>query len=199
MAAPLLDYRATGLAQERKNTLAGLVCLGQHGGAGLGQDVGLGELDHFLSHVDVRDAGLSGLQVLIGDVQGLDRVLKAVLACTKTDSHLVFTTKYGGSFAKLDSSDNPVAKVFRQLVDRLGLYRPGISFYSLRHIFQTIGDGAKDPVATSHIMGHADRSMAGQYREKIDDTRLEAVVAHVHTWLYAEPKASAKQLLKVVG
>ena len=81
VADSFLDYRiaGTGLAQERKNTLAGLVCLGQHGGAGLGQDVGLGELDHFRSHVDVGDAGLSSLQVFSGNVQGLDGVLQTVL------------------------------------------------------------------------------------------------------------------------
>src|SRR6478609_7997593 len=85
MAALLLNYRTagTGLAQEGKNTLAGLVGLGQHGGAGLGQDVCLGELDHFLSHVDVGDAGLSGLQVFTGNVQRLDGVLETVLRGTQ--------------------------------------------------------------------------------------------------------------------
>jgi hypothetical protein len=33
-------------------------------------------------------------------------------------------------------------------------------------------------------MGHVDESMAGAYRERIDDARLRAVVEHVHTWLF---------------
>jgi hypothetical protein len=34
------------------------------------------------------------------------------------------------------------------------------------------------------IMGHADESMAAQYREEIGDDRLQAVVAHVRNWLF---------------
>jgi hypothetical protein len=33
-------------------------------------------------------------------------------------------------------------------------------------------------------MGHADPSMGGHYRERIDDNRLHAVVEHVRAWLW---------------
>ena len=33
-------------------------------------------------------------------------------------------------------------------------------------------------------MGHVDDSMAATYREGIDDSRLQAVVDHVHAWLW---------------
>jgi integrase len=66
------------------------------------------------------------------------------------------------------------------------LYRPGLSFYTLRHVLQTIGDGARDPVALRELMGHAPpaNDMAALYRERIDDARLQAVVAHVRQWLF---------------
>jgi integrase len=102
---------------------------------------------------------------------------------------LFFVTKYGASWAK-DGIDNPVSKAFRKLLDKSKLHRPGVSFYSLRHVHRTIADGAKDQPAANAIMGHADTSMADRYRERIDDERLEAVAEHVRRWLYP---ASAKQ------
>jgi hypothetical protein len=35
-------------------------------------------------------------------------------------------------------------------------------------------------------MGHVDDSMAAEYRELIEDSRLEAVSDHVRLWLYEE-------------
>jgi integrase len=98
---------------------------------------------------------------------------------------LVFVTKYGASWAK-ETIDNPICKKFRKLLDASGLHRPGLGFYSLRHIFRTIADGAKDQPAANAIMGHSDPSMAGAYRERIDDSRLRAVADYVRAWLFAE-------------
>jgi integrase len=100
---------------------------------------------------------------------------------------LVFVTKYGGSWAK-ETPDSPLSQEFRKLLDELKLYRPGLGFYALRHTFETIGGGSRDQVAVNAIMGHADASMAGVYREQIEDERLRAVVAHVHRWLFEETK-----------
>lgn len=116
---------------------------------------------------------------------------------------LVFITKYGLPWAK-DTSTNPVAQEFRKLVDAVDvatardakqrrakppakLYRPGLGFYALRHTFETIGGESRDQVAVNHIMGHADSSMAGVYRERISDERLQNVVDHVHAWLFPRP------------
>lgn len=97
---------------------------------------------------------------------------------------LVFVTKYGGAWAK-DEADSPVTKEFRKLLDSAGLYRRGLSFYTLRHVFATIGGESRDRDAVEHIMGHAEASasMAGAYRERISDDRLRAVVDHVRAWL----------------
>jgi integrase len=82
--------------------------------------------------------------------------------------------------------DDPLAKEFAKLVRGQGIWRPGLGFYALRHTFQTIGDGARDPVATRAIMGHAEagNDMSAVYREGVDDTRLKAVTDHVRRWLF---------------
>ena len=67
-----------------------------------------------------------------------------------------------------------------------GLHRKGIRFYTLRHVFETVAGDAKDQVAVDAIMGHTDPSMAGHYRERIDDARLRAVVDHVRKWLWPD-------------
>ena len=66
------------------------------------------------------------------------------------------------------------------------VYRKGLGLYTLRHTFQTIGDGARDPIATRAIMGHAEASsdMSAVYREGVEDNRLKAVTDHVQQWLY---------------
>ena len=68
----------------------------------------------------------------------------------------------------------------------LGIHHDGIGFYTLRHVFRTIADAARDPVAIDLIMGHTDPSMGGHYRERIEDSRLQAVADHVRTWLFGE-------------
>ncbi|MCI0741052.1 MAG: site-specific integrase [Gemmataceae bacterium] len=109
---------------------------------------------------------------------------------TKEDhADLVFLTKYGRSWSK-DIPDNPIAKETRKLLDALDI-NGHRNFYTLRHTFQTIGDGAKDPVAVKFIMGHVDASMSGEYREDVDDVRLQAIVDHVRGWLFG--KAPAKE------
>ena len=70
-------------AEEREDTLRGLVGLREHRGAGLGQDLVPGELDHFLRHVGVADAALRGGQVLDRDVEVVDGVVEPVLDGTQ--------------------------------------------------------------------------------------------------------------------
>ncbi|HWB11553.1 MAG TPA: hypothetical protein VG826_20145 [Pirellulales bacterium] len=142
-------------------------------------------------------------------------VLKAAIAKRpapkRTDAEgLVFVTKYGGSWSKTPSItvdqqenetvsaqptlvvakavDNPLTKEFRKLLNELGLHRPGLGFYALRHTFETIGGGSRDQVATSAIMGHAPAAndMSAVYREQIIDSRLRAVTDHVRNWLLTE-------------
>ncbi len=98
-------------------------------------------------------------------------------------SERVFITIYGGSWFK-DSPTNPVTFVMAWLLKKLGIHRPGVNFYALRHTFETIGGETRDQVAVNHIMGHAEDDMASVYRERISDERLKAVTDHVHAWLF---------------
>ena len=116
------------------------------------------------------------------------------------DAHLVFITKYGQRWVKTNQSGTPadaLGQEFAKLLKELGIKRPGVSFYAIRHSWRTIADETRDFPAIDLIMGHADNSMADPYRERIGDDRLKAVVKHVHDWLYppktnAKPKANAK-------
>jgi integrase len=116
---------------------------------------------------------------------------------------LVFITKYGkpwGTRTVKDpdethaelrkNADDPVCKEFTKLLKTLGLHRPGLGFYGIRHSLATIGGDSRDQVAVDHIMGHARDDMASVYRERIDDDRLKAVTDHVRRWLFGQDVAS---------
>jgi integrase len=102
------------------------------------------------------------------------------------DSGLFFVTKYGGSWAK-ESEGGPVAKETKKLLNRLGINgRKGLGFYTLRHVFRTVADEAKDQPAADFIMGHEAPHISDVFRERIGNERLKAVTDHVHKWLFAE-------------
>jgi len=78
-----------------------------------------------------------------------------------------------------------VAVQFGKLLRTLKINgRKGIGFYTLRHTFRTVADGAKDQPAADFIMGHEVAHMSSVYREGIDDARLKAVADHVRAWLF---------------
>src|SRR5262249_36888381 len=105
------------------------------------------------------------------------------------DAGLAFVTKYGLRWAK-DTSTNPVSQETGKLLKALGINgRKGLGFYTIRHVFRTVADEAKDQPAADHIMGHESPHMSSVYRETIGDARLKAVADHVHDWLF--PPASA--------
>ncbi len=119
--------------------------------------------------------------------------LRTVLATRQpkpeTES-LVFVTSRGGPFVSVKVEGNKVTRVdqvterFRRLATAAGIHRPLMGFYWLRHCTQTIGDEARDPLATAHIMGHADGTIGGHYREDISDERLKRVTDHLREWLF---------------
>jgi integrase len=108
-------------------------------------------------------------------------------AVLKDDRDLLFLNSRGAPWISLRENNRTdgVTVQFSLLLKRLDLYRPRIGFYTLRHVFRTVADAARDPVAIDLIMGHSDPSMAGHYRERIDDSRLQAVAEHVRQWLFA--------------
>jgi integrase len=78
-----------------------------------------------------------------------------------------------------------VAGEFARVLDNAKI-EPKRGFYSIRHTFQTIGEGANDLVSVQSIMGHAasGSDMSARYRERVDDERLQAVTEHVRKWLF---------------
>ena len=101
------------------------------------------------------------------------------------DAGLVFITKYGAGWCK-DTSTNPVSQETAKLLKALDINgRKGLGFYTLRHTFRTVADGAKDQPAADHLMGHEVPHMSSVYREGISDERLRAVADHVRAWLFA--------------
>ncbi|MFV0445443.1 MAG: tyrosine-type recombinase/integrase, partial [Planctomycetaceae bacterium] len=122
-------------------------------------------------------------------------------------SSLVFVTPGGSPYITIKENKSDPQKIVR--VDQIiplfsiaakaaGVHRPRMGFYWLRHTFQTIGDDARDPVATKHLMGHIDDSMSDNYRESISDERLRAVVDHVRDWLFEpKPAEAGKAKLKL--
>jgi integrase len=89
---------------------------------------------------------------------------------------------------KTPGTGHPVADATRRLLKSLGLVRPGLGFYTLRHVFLTIGEDSRDHIAVAHVMGHIVPGMGTAYREKVSDERLQAVAEHVRRWLWEKPK-----------
>ena len=99
---------------------------------------------------------------------------------------LAFVTVRGKCYGQAKQTHWLVSAATTKLLTKLGLRRPGVGFYSLRHTLETIGSGARDQAALDHIMGHAPNrnDMAARYREEIEDSRLLAVTEHVRKWLF---------------
>ena len=54
------------------------------------------------------------------------------------DADDVFVTKMKCSWAKETAGNNPVSLMFKKLLKKEELYRPGVGFYSLRRTFETV-------------------------------------------------------------
>jgi len=99
--------------------------------------------------------------------------------------HLAFVTSRGNPWASEGGKSSRITEQFRRLLRSLELYRPGVGFYSLRHVFRTVADETLDFPAVNLVMGHVDRTMGATYRERIADERLVAVAEHVRRWLFS--------------
>jgi hypothetical protein len=110
------------------------------------------------------------------------------------DAELVFLQRSGRRWVRNtpNSRTDNVSGQFFFLLKEQGLHRDGFGFYSLRHAFRTVADAARDSVAIDLMMGHADPSMGGHYRERVDDDRLLAVAQHVWQWLFGVGSSSPR-------
>ncbi len=114
------------------------------------------------------------------------------------DDGLMFHGRQGKPM--LTENGYKVGTMFVRAATRAGKSRKGLSFYSLRHTFQTIGEGARDLAAVQAIMGHAPSAgdMSATYRERVNDERLTEVTNHVRKWLFgtaslAKPKEAGSE------
>jgi integrase len=99
----------------------------------------------------------------------------------------VFISVQGEAYIS-QHSGHRIAKTILWFVRKAKIERQGLTFYSLRHTFQTIAEGVRDLSAVQAIMGHAasGSDMSARYRERVDDARLVAVTEHVRKWLFGE-------------
>ncbi len=112
-------------------------------------------------------------------------------------SGLVFLTPRGNPWRICERQDQEngdvglrlsdfIGKSFSRFLKDLDLHRPGVGFYTLRHVFETVAGDSRDQIGVDHIMGHSRNDMASVYRERIDDARLMAVVEFVRAWLFGQ-------------
>lgn len=99
----------------------------------------------------------------------------------------VFLTKGGREWVRGDTTyvNDEIAKQFSKKLKTVGLKRPGLGFYALRHTLVTIGEEIADKPALDRILGHADSTVRATYRERIEDFRLSSITEHVLRWLCA--------------
>jgi integrase len=110
----------------------------------------------------------------------------------EADAGLVFITRFGYAWTK-DTSTDPITQETKKLMRALGINgRKGLGFYTVRHVFRTVADEARDQPAADHIMGHEVAHMSSVYRETISDARLKAVSDHVRTWLFGSTAEHAQ-------
>jgi integrase len=108
------------------------------------------------------------------------------------DADLVFITRFGQSW-HTDTTESPISYEVGKLLRKLHINgRKGLGFYTLRHVFRTVADEAKDQPAVDYVMGHEVAHLSSIYRETISDERLQAVADHVRAWLFPPPKDAAK-------
>lgn len=173
----------TALYVKASPTMRCFMLLALNGGMG---NADIGQLQH--RHI------VNGWVIYPRPKTGVDRRFPlwaetlAAIEATKVDpseSELVFVTRWGHSWYKGDTGvvDCPIAKEFRKLCLACSCHQKRRGFYSLRHQFRTVADAAHDRVAIDGMMGHADTTMGGMYREWVDPARLVRVAEHVRSWV----------------
>jgi len=167
----------------------------------LGANCGLGNSD--VGHLPLKAVDLErGWLTYPRPKTGIDRkiplwpetiaALRTVLACKGKPNNpehngLFFVSTMGSTFQP-DGRSYWVAEAIKAVLIKANKVRSGLSFYALRHTFQTIGEGIRDLAAVQAIMGHtaSGNDMSATYRERVDDDRLKAVVDHIHDWLFSK-------------
>jgi integrase len=146
-------------------------------------------------------------------LQEWDDIRRKIRPATPDLSNRVFLTARGNAWVKVELveeeigtkkkvsivNDDAIAKEMAKVLKKLGLKRPGLNFYALRHGFQTVAEQkAGDRAAIERIMGHGDEinDMGGRYREYIDPDQLRKITNAVREWLFPpEPQDDGADVL----
>jgi hypothetical protein len=72
----------------------------------------------------------------------------------------------------------PTCPPARRCRRRVGVQREGPASHTLRHVFRTVADASRDPVALDLIMGPTDPLRGGHHRERVEASRLRAITNH---------------------
>jgi integrase len=103
-----------------------------------------------------------------------------------TAADKTFITRVGQAW----TAPTAISHEYRKLLIALNMYRTGRSFYSLRHIHETVAGETGDQVAVNFSMGHVDNTVAADYREGlISDARMRRVADTVRRWLFRRDSA----------
>ena len=121
------------------------------------------------------------------------KALEAVVIDRPRNAKLVFITSKGNTWERKNNSD-PISKETAKLLTDLKIKRPGLTFYAIRHTFQTIGEESGDRDATRFIMGHIPSAddMSAVYRERMAAKRLHAVALYVRRWVFKQRKGKSQ-------
>lgn len=120
----------------------------------------------------------------------------------RKDRNLCFLTASGLPWVRVKEREggkpatpiDTVGQRFGELLRKLKINgERRLGFYTFRHCFETIGGESKDQTAVDAIMGHVDNTMGGNYRHRISDERLRAVVNVVRDWLFADDQLDGGQ------
>jgi integrase len=112
----------------------------------------------------------------------------------EAEAGLAFLSERGTPLCSVRENNRTdgIAVQFKKLLRTLKINgRKGLGFYTLRHVFRTVADEAKDQPAVDFVMGHEVPHMSVVYRERISDDRLRAVADHVRAWLFGDAAAAA--------
>lgn len=110
-------------------------------------------------------------------------------AANPDDDDLAFLTRFGRRWVRVNRKGTPndeLGKAFAKLLTDKGVKRPGVGFYHVRHIVQTVGEETGDLPAVASVMGHTDQTMAANYRLGVSDERIQKVTDQIREWLYAD-------------
>ena len=158
--------------------------------------------DGWIEHERAKTAVMRRCQLWPETTEALRRAMaEKPDPLNEADEGLAFLTRFGRPWLRVGptgAKNDEVGKMFAKHLQSLGIKRPGVGFYVLRHLVQTIGEETGDLPAVASIMGHTDQTMADNYRILIKDDRLQAVTDYVRSWLFIRPERSRTKW-RIVG